>query len=366
MPFARPTLQEIVDRIISDFNTRITNSDTFLRRSVLRIMARVYAGAIHLVYGFLEFTKDQIFAATADVEHLDRLGGEYGVTRNAAVKATGSATITGTVGSTVPAGTELESGDGNLYVVDTAVTLIATSGTIDVTASVANDNSNEAAGVTLTFVSPIAGIDTTATVTSGGLEGGADEESDDAYKERVLTRKRQAPHGGADFDYTSWMREVSGVTRSWTISQYQGPGTLGAAFVYDDEDDIFPSDSERDDMVTYLTSHTDPGTGETVGMPVTALPGLFVLDIGPKTINMEISIYPNTTAVRAAARTRLESLFVESGGPEQTIYLSDMTAAISSAAGEERHSITSPTTDQTSTALEVHVLGDIVWSTYNG
>jgi len=72
MPFARPTLQEIVDRIVSDIQSRITGATTLLRRSILRVLARVYAGAVHLVYGFLEFMKDQIFVQSADAEYLEK------------------------------------------------------------------------------------------------------------------------------------------------------------------------------------------------------------------------------------------------------------------------------------------------------
>ena len=50
MAFSRPTLQQIVDRIENDFKTRIDNAQSLLRRSVLKIMARVYAGTADLLY----------------------------------------------------------------------------------------------------------------------------------------------------------------------------------------------------------------------------------------------------------------------------------------------------------------------------
>ena len=61
MPFTKPTLQEIVDRIDSDIQSRITGATTFLRRSILKVLGRVLAGAIHLLYGYLEFQKDQLY-----------------------------------------------------------------------------------------------------------------------------------------------------------------------------------------------------------------------------------------------------------------------------------------------------------------
>ena len=62
MPFTRPTLLELVERIIADMNSRITESDTFLRRSIARILGRAYAGVCHLLYGYLGYQKDQLAA----------------------------------------------------------------------------------------------------------------------------------------------------------------------------------------------------------------------------------------------------------------------------------------------------------------
>ena len=94
---------------------------------------------------------------------------------------------------------------------DADVTLVAGTGTLALTAKVAGADGNDNAGITLSFVSPIASVNTTVTVGADGLSGGSDQESDTALRNRVLTRKRQPPHGGADFDYEVWAKEVSGV-----------------------------------------------------------------------------------------------------------------------------------------------------------
>ena len=62
MPFTRPSLTNIVDRIENDIITRLPDVGTLLRRSMLKILARVTAGSIHLVYGYLNFLAEQLFS----------------------------------------------------------------------------------------------------------------------------------------------------------------------------------------------------------------------------------------------------------------------------------------------------------------
>lgn len=363
MPFSRPSLQEIVDRIISDIQSRITGATTLLRRSVLRILARVYAGAVHLVYGYLEFMKDQIFVSSADAEYLEKLGYEYGIFRKAATSATGTGTITGTSGIDIPAGTEFISEAGNVYTTDELTTLAGGTTTADFTSSEEGDTYNETSPVTLTFVSPIAGVDSTVSVI-GDIEGGTDEETDDDFRARVIARKRQPPHGGAEFDYEAWALEYPGVTRVWGVPEYMGIGTIGLAFVMDDLDDIIPTATMRTAVRDYLISHTDASTGKTVGIPVTAEPGFFVIDNHLKSLDFSIAIMPNTSTVQANILTALEDLMLAEGGAEETIYLSEINESISSAAGLTTHRLDSPTTDVTTAANEIPVVGTITFSTY--
>lgn len=364
MPFDRPTLQVIIDRIISDIKNRISGAATFLRRSVFYVFAKVYGASIHLLYEFIEYWKDQIFATTADTKYLEQLGSEVGVTRNIGVKATGSGQATGTNGTAIPAGSELQSATGNVYETSAAATIAGGIATLSFIANDYGSDWNEAAGVELTFVSPISGVQTVVTVDSSGITGGVDSETDTAYRNRVLERKRQPPHGGADFDYVAWAKQVSGVTRAWAIPLYQGIGTIGLAFVRDNDDDIIPDSTERAAVESYIQSHTDPVTGKTVGLPVTADPGFFVIEVSKKTINFTIKISPNTAAVQASVTSQLTDLMFNDGGPEQEITISQMYEAIMGATGITKSEIVIPSTSQTASTQEVHVLGDVTYQDY--
>ena len=364
MPFARPSLQTIVDRIVSDFQTRITGATSLLRRAALNVIAKVNAGAIHLLYEYLDYQSRQIFVATADEAGLEAIASEYGIIRKAAIKATGSGEATGTNGTIIPAETELQSTDDEVYITDDEEIIATGTATLDFTASIAGADGNDDGSISLTFVSPIAGIDTIVTVDSDGIVEGADEETDDALRGRVLTRKRQPPHGGADFDYEAWALEVSGVTRAWSFPLYQGIGTIGMAFVRDNDTSIIPDATEMATVRAYIVEHEDPGTGETTGCPVTAEPGIFMIPLTELTVNLGIDISPNTEAVRTTIEANLEDLILRDGGPEETLYLSRISEAISLAAGEVQHRINVPAADITAIANQIHVLGTITFGGY--
>jgi uncharacterized phage protein gp47/JayE len=365
--FERPTLTEIITRIKNDIVSRITGASTLLRRSILSVFATAFGGAIHSLYGNIEYNKDQLFILDADLESLKKHANEYGLSLNEAEKATGEVTATGTAGTSIPIYSELQSATGQVYLTDTAAILDAGGlATIDITAKVAGENGNDDAGISLSFVSPISGVNTTVTVGATGLSGGADEEEEDDFRNRILTRKRKPPHGGIQEDYVNWMLEVSGVTRAWSIPMYQGVGTIGCAFVRDNDDSIFPDDSEKETVYDYIVSHTEEVTGKIVGAPVTAVENIYMISLSPLAVNFNIQISPNTGDVQTAVTSQLEDLINVDGGPEQTIRLSRARAAISAAAGEEYHEITYPTEDITASSQQIHVLGTITFSDYEG
>lgn len=363
MPFTRPSLTEIVDRIESDIETRLDDIGSLFRRSVLKVLARANGGSHHLLYGYISYLALQLFALTADSQYLDVHGSEYGINKNDAVKAVGAGTATGTNGVSIPASSELQSPAGQVYVTDSEVTISAGTATLSFTADEAGADGNDEAGVILTFVSPITGIDSTITVNANGIYGGADVEEIEAYRSRILNRKRTPPHGGCRNDYVTWAKEISGVTRAWCLPQYLGNGTVGLAFVLDASPSIVPTPAQISDMEDYIQEHDDPASGDTVGIPVTAEPGFTVLTLTEQTIDFTIRVYPNTTAVQEAIESELETLLYNEGGPGETIYLSEIYEAISQAAGEERHELVFPTTAITSSFTQVPVLGTVTFTT---
>ena len=367
MPFQRPSITEIITRIKSDFNARIEDARTFLRRSFFAVASTVMGGVAHLLYEYINYVKDQLFALTADAEHLDRLGDEMGVAKGTGVKATGTALATGTAGTAIGVNTTLTSQTGLIYRVTTA-TSIGTGGTVSIAleAEKSGTSYNAASGTVLSFVSPISSINTDVTVESAGIENGTNAETTDQYRARVLLRKRFPPHGGIREDYVAWALEVTGVTRAWSVPEYQGIGTIGVAFVRDnDTGGIFPDETERTEVRDHIISHTDPILLKEVGIPVTAQNGLFVIVNRAKTVDMTIEISPNTSAIQTAVTSKLTDLIQNSGGAELTITVSEFYEAIMAATNIIKSRVIVPAADVTANANEVHVLGTITYQDYS-
>ena len=143
MPFDRPTLAEIVDRINADFINRIEGVDSLVRRSVLKVMGKVYAGASHLMYAFLDYQADQIFATSADNEGLANIAGEFGLSRAAAVKASGGGEATGTNGTLIPSGSELQTTTSVAYETTADATIASGVADLEFEAVIAGADGNE-------------------------------------------------------------------------------------------------------------------------------------------------------------------------------------------------------------------------------
>lgn len=367
MAFSRPTLQQIIDRIASDFVAKIAGASTLALRSVLLIMGRAYGGAVHLLYGYLDNMSKELFAKTASADadggKLDTIGSEYSIFRKSATPAIGNVNCTGTPATVIPATTALTSPAGNRYLVNSSVS-IGDGGTavVSVTCDTASEAGNDNAGVVLSFESPIAGVNSTAVVDSNGLAGGTDTETDDDLRERILLRKQSSPHGGTQDDIINWTLEVPDVTRAWVYPQYQGPGTLAVYFVCDGQSPITPTASQITDVKNYLTAHTDI-TGQTAGVPITMLPGLFVFSPVLRQMNYTIKVYPNTSVVQTNVIAQVKDFLLREGYPANTLYASQLAEAVSAAAGELRSTVVG-NTDTTLAYNEVALYGNIVFQDY--
>lgn len=350
MPFVRPTLLELVERIAADIESRLPGVDARLRRSNAAVLARVLGGATHGLHGNLEFLAGQIFPDTAEKEYLERWASIWSVLRKPAAAGQGSVIFTGTNGTVIPAGTLLQRSDGAEYTVDADATIAAGSATAAVTAGQAGAAGNTAAGSALSLVNPLAGVNASATVAAGGVTGGADAELDEDLRGRLLARIRQPPHGGADFDYVAWALEVPGVTRAWCYPRYLGNGTVGVAFVCDDQPGgIIPDAAKVSEVQDYLDFLRPVTADLTVFAPVA------------RPLDLTIRIAPDSAAVRAAVTAELADLVTRTAVPNGTIYLSHIREAISVAAGELDHTLVAPVADVVCSGGEISIMGAITW-----
>lgn len=348
--YSRPALADIVQRVRTDVLSRLS-ADDLLRRADAEVYARVLGGVAHGLYGFIDWLSSQVIYDTAEVEFLERWCSIWGITRKAATAATGSATFTVQAGSFIPSGTLLQALDAVQYQTTADATVVGASATAPITAVVAAAAGNRGAGQSLTLVSPIVGVQSTAT--AGLLSGGADVEKDDALRARLLARIQNPPQGGAAADYVAWALAVPGVTRAWVYPQELGPGTVSLRFVRDNDGTgaaIIPDSTEVAAVQAYIDARR----------PVTA--ALTVVAPAAVPLNFTISgLMPNTAAVQAAVQAELQDLLLRESTPGGTILLSHIRAAISAATGETDFTLTSPAANVTNTIGNMSTMGTITW-----
>lgn len=349
MPFDRPSLNEIISRIKADIESRLAGADASQRRTLLGIIAAVEAGAVHGLYGYLDWIAAQGMPDTADTEQLERWSSIWGKQRKSAAQAAGTATFTGNSGSVIPSGTVLTRADGVEYATTEDGTIVDGSAVVAVAAAEAGADANADADTKLKLTTSVAGVSSTAV--AGDITGGADVESDADLRARLLARIRQAPHGGADFDYTAWALEVSGVTRAWVYPMELGAGTVTVRVMTDDTTEDGIPDAETVEAVQTYLDEQRPVTAEVFVVAPVAVP-----------MNPEIHLSPNTATVQAAVEAELADMLLREAEPGATILISHLREAISIATGEADHVLVSPAADVDHGVGELATLGDITWS----
>jgi len=349
MAFERPTLTEIVERSQADFVSRLETMGAVLRRSVVHVLARVVAGASHMLHGHLDYVSRQIFPDLSERDFLLRQASLYGIQPSPATFAEAVVTVTGTDGAPVPTGTVLLRSDGAEYVTTADVTIVDEEAAVPVIAREAGADGTLETGVALTFESPLAGVAGEAFVASS-TTAGEDEEDTEDLRSRLLARLQSPPHGGSAADYVAWAREVPGVTRAWCYPGELGAGTVVVRFVRDDDADPLPADEAVAAVQAYIDEVRPVTAAVTVIAPV-AVP-----------LAMSIQLVPNTTATRAAAHAELEDLLRRVATPGETIPISRLRGAVAAAEGVSDYTILSPAGDITHAPGELATLGPITWS----
>ena len=350
MAFARPTLTELIDRVLADIGTRVTGVDgAVLRKSLLGVIGRAEAGAVHMLYGYIDWVAKQAIPDTAEKEYLERWAAIWGVARKTASFATTQVLLATSAGALIPAGTLVQRQDGVQYSTVADVTTTAGTTVVPVIAISAGASGNAASGTAVFLVSPIAGVQGNASLQDPAL-GGDDMESDSRLLGRLLDRIQSPPQGGAQADYVNWALEVPGVTRVWVYPLQMGPGTVTVLFVCDDSADIIPDTGKVAEVQAKIDVER-PVTAEVFAAAPIGVP-----------LDLAIKLSPNTAAVQAAVRNELQDLLVRDAEPGKPILISRLREAVSLAAGEADNSILSPTTDVAHGTGHFPTLGAITFS----
>jgi uncharacterized phage protein gp47/JayE len=304
-----PTLQELYDDIKADLQAGLSVIISSVGKVYLRALNASQAARLKLYYLRLGFIQKNIFVDTADSESiggtLERFG-RVKLNRNPfpAVPGQYTVNVTGDIGAIIPANQTFKSDDesenpGFLFVLDTAYTFVAPTGTITLRALTPGLESLLAVGDTLTATSPISLVDRSAEIAAVSTPPQS-AESLEIYRQRALEAYRLEAQGGAGTDYRLWSGDVQSIR---TVYAYVNTGQVNEVnvFVEATPADSVPPDSGiptaaiLSDVVDAI--ELDPDTSLPIEdrgrRPIQV--GVNVLPVAPLDVEIEITGYLNLT-----------------------------------------------------------------------
>ena len=354
MPYARPTLTDLRNQVAQDIASALPGSDALLRFSNLNITGVAQANLANLHYGYLDWIAKQSNPFTASDEYLEGWAALKGVYRKAASSASGSVTFAGTNGVVIPAGTVLVRGDG--VTASTAADVVVAGGAVTVLATMTADPAgatgafgNGVVGVGMALSQAIGGIQANGVV-SKAFTGGADIETDDALRSRMLLAYQSTPQGGARNDYVAWAEGVAGITRAWCVPNGFGAGTVVVYIMLDVSNAAFNGFPQGSNGVAAGEPRATAASGNQLAVanailalqPVTAL----VYVVAPVATPINFSINGIPAAKRSAVQAAIADVFFRNaaatGGSTPIAFI---WSAIAAVAGVSDFVIVSPSTD---------------------
>lgn len=355
MTLSIPTPAEIAERFCTYLDGRqftaddgsLVTLDARAPNTFENVLAAVHAMGLYELYLTVQQLAKELFIQTATLDGLLPMHADtWGVPRQGATTAIGYVLLTASQTVLVPAGTELTVDGSVRWITTQAVSVPAGSnGTpVPVQAETAGAAGNLAANTSLTLVSTVAGI-SSATVDGSGMAGGADIEEVEAWRSRILLRVRQRAAGGTVAQYTGLATDA-GAGSVKVVPGWLGANTVGVIVLMPGP--TVPTVAQVAAIQSYIDARR-PVRGN-----VTVVAGQIVAQ------NPVISINPDTQAARALIQGTVAAYYagVGLGG---WLYVSNLSDAISSVAGETSHFISQPTTDSQLPANQAPILGAIAW-----
>ncbi|MGI3900525.1 MAG: baseplate J/gp47 family protein [Janthinobacterium lividum] len=282
----------------------------------VRVLADANAANAGLNLEYLDWQAKQLLPDESEKQFLDRWGDIYIVNadrsrgRKLATFAAGTALVTATTICTLPAGAQFQSGT-TLYQTTSQVTLGIGQNVVPLRALDPGAVGNLVAGTALSMIVAVVGVSGSAGISVQSMSGGADDESDDELRVRVLARIRQPPMGGCAYDYVAWALQVAGVTRAWCSPKEMGPGTVTVRVMCDDlraSNGGFPLAADLAAVQSYLEL-VRPVCGD-----------VFVVAPIPTPVNFAVqNLVGDSIPLRAAIATSVSAMLARKAAPASQV-----------------------------------------------
>ncbi|MBF0325978.1 MAG: baseplate J/gp47 family protein [Alphaproteobacteria bacterium] len=325
---------------------------------VLARLAEVDAEMQHALHGHIDHEIRQFLPWLATGERLKAWGRVLVGDMKGAAAAAGTIRLTGLDGRPLADGARLTRSDGVEYRVAAGGTIAAGILDVAIEAVVAGAAGNAAAGTTATLVNPVDGIDGTATILAPGLTGGAEAETEDSYRGRVLLRLREPPMAGNDTDYRTWALQVAGISRAWVR---RGPAGTGEVVIL-----VMTDGLTADGIPVGAGAPNYSGDLARVIAHIEAVapaPGVrYAKAPVPKPINYVIhGLDPDTPAIRAAIEASIDDVHLRRSEPGKAWRWSWGSEAVSAAAGEDGFDGIEPAVSTVCDPDEIAVKGTVTY-----
>lgn len=187
----------------------------------------LYPAAIEISNAYVELDAmvESSFLDTAEAEYLDRWADTFGVDRKPAAKAVGSVTLTGPEGTTVPAGTRLQTSQNVFFITLADARLAGGTATVAAEAEEGGAKGNAGLGM-VNALAPGEFYGIVNVTNAAAFTGGVEIEDDDALRERIYTRVRKPATSGNANHYLQWALETPGIVDAKVTPIWNGPGTV--------------------------------------------------------------------------------------------------------------------------------------------
>jgi uncharacterized phage protein gp47/JayE len=340
MPWPVPAPGVISARAAALFEQLIAGIDARSDNTVATTITRIVELAAQDLYFFQGYLAQQLMPDTA-TDWLPLHGAQWGVPQDQPTAAAGNVLVTGPAGSPIPEGVVFSAPSQALYTSIAAVTLSsAGTGSLPVTANVKGSEWNLPAGTPMVVVSPVAGLaPQSGVVDPNGITGGLDLEPISSWRARILAEIRNQPSGGNYADYVGWIEAALPGAVGVCPPGACGGGSVNVAFVMPGP--TVPTAEEIAVVLAYLESQA----------PVTAQASINVNPVVLQPVNFSLQVRPNTVTIQNAAIAALQLFFQQSVEIGDTLYMSDVDAAIAGADGEQYHERLAPLADVAAPSL---------------
>lgn len=334
--FSAPSLQDIIRNVESGFSLAFYGSSSPLRVSFLKILAKVFGGAMYIVVLLIMRVWKNAFVYSADAKSLATVHNrKLNMPHKPATYAHGKVRFSARGATSIAAGTILvEEDSGVEFELIEKVTISNNEGYGRIYALNPGAEGNVGSGCYFRFkeldndyVNSIVADDAIGGGALVKVQVGSDVEewgeSVEDYRQRLLERQRLQPQGGATFDYVSWLMRFSFITNVWPVENWPTTNSVCLFVGNTTVSDYSISSADLAEARSYVT---DGKRRPLTSRPIVAL-------VTPMSLAFTVTSSLVTDIVRASALDNVKNL-IASYKPGDTMYINNLREVIKSSTGD--------------------------------